>query len=121
VNLRDHHGRTPLHLAAAFNQRAACETLLFLGANPLIEDSYGQRPLQLTLDDSIRLLLTNKMTRSQQPQRLYQIERLKARPGAVIGKEEKKVVESVKKHITPGERDIMKTNPKAVLGGTMSS
>ena len=34
VNFRDIRGRTPLHIAAAFNNRASVEALLFLGANP---------------------------------------------------------------------------------------
>ena len=34
VNFRDVRGRTALHVAVAFNQRTAVETLLFLGANP---------------------------------------------------------------------------------------
>jgi len=115
-------------VAAAFNNRAACETLLFLGANPLLEDSYGQRPLDLTLDESIRELLLNKMARSQAPARLYQIEKLKARPGALVGKDEKTsgptkkeaATKKSSKHITPGERDIMLSNPGA-LSATLSS
>jgi ankyrin repeat protein len=34
-------GRTALHMAVAFNNKNAVETLLFLNANPLIEDVYG--------------------------------------------------------------------------------
>jgi len=44
-------------VAAALNNRTACETLLFLGANPLIDDLYGQRPVDMASDDSIRELL----------------------------------------------------------------
>jgi ankyrin repeat protein len=41
INWRDRRGRTALHLAVAFNNKASVETLLFLNANPLIEDIYG--------------------------------------------------------------------------------
>lgn len=41
INFRDHKGRTALHLAVAYNHKNAVETLLFLNANPLIEDLYG--------------------------------------------------------------------------------
>ena len=83
MNFRDIRGRTALHIAAAFNQRTAVETLLFLGANPQIEDSYGQRPIDMTTDDSIRELLLNKMSRTQAPSKYYPIEKVKARAGSV--------------------------------------
>ena len=67
MNFRDLKGRTALHLAVAFGNRLAAETLLFLNANPLIEDLYGQRPIDMALDDGIRELLQNKMLRSQAP------------------------------------------------------
>ena len=41
MNRRDHLGRTPLFVAVAFNNKKAVETLLYLGANPHIEDVYG--------------------------------------------------------------------------------
>lgn len=41
VNFRDRLGRTALHIAVAFENKAAVETLLFLNANPLIRDSFG--------------------------------------------------------------------------------
>ena len=51
-------------MAAALSNRTACESLLFLGANPLIEDEYGQRPVDMAIDDSIRELITVKMARA---------------------------------------------------------
>lgn len=45
LNFRDHKGRTALHIAAIWNNKAACETLLYLKANPLIEDGAGYRPV----------------------------------------------------------------------------
>ena len=45
LNFRDYKGRTPLHVAAIFRNKAALETLLYLGANPLIEDGSGYRPI----------------------------------------------------------------------------
>jgi len=44
-------------MAVAFNNKAAVETLLFLNANPLIEDIYGQRPIDIVFEDSIKDLL----------------------------------------------------------------
>jgi ankyrin repeat protein len=41
INFRDIKGRTPLHVAVAFNNKATVETLCFLNANPLIEDIFG--------------------------------------------------------------------------------
>ncbi len=43
---------------------------------------------------------------------------MKARPGALLQKTNEKKAELPKKlanHLTPGERDIMKTNPAAVM------
>ena len=45
LNFRDFKGRTPLHIATISRNQAACETLLYLGANPLIEDGAGYRPI----------------------------------------------------------------------------
>lgn len=41
INRRDHLGRTPLHIAIAFNNKATVETLLNLGANPHVKDVFG--------------------------------------------------------------------------------
>lgn len=41
VNFRDHKGRTPLHVAVAFGNKSSVETLLFMNANPMIEDIFG--------------------------------------------------------------------------------
>ena len=41
MNLRDKMGRTPLHMAIVFNNKEAAETLMYLGANPHVEDAYG--------------------------------------------------------------------------------
>jgi len=67
INFRDKHGRTALHIAVAFNNKAAVETLLFLNANPLIEDVYGSRPIDFALEDTIKDLLLIKMQRSTAP------------------------------------------------------
>lgn len=77
------------------------------------------------MDDSIRELLLNKIVRSKVPEKMFNIEKLKARPGAVgVKAENLKKAElgagKGKKHMTPGERDIMKTNPGAIMG-TVSS
>lgn len=67
INFRDQKGRTPLHIASAYNNKIAVETLLFLNANPLIEDIFGQRPIELASDDTIKELLQNKMLKATQP------------------------------------------------------
>lgn len=45
INFRDYMGRTPLHICAMWSNKVACETLLFLKANPHIEDGAGYRPI----------------------------------------------------------------------------
>lgn len=65
INFRDHKGRTPLHIAAIWNNKAACETLLYLKANPLIDDGAGYRPIDYVDPNSaIADLLKNWMSRS---------------------------------------------------------
>lgn len=61
VNFRDRLGRTALHVAVAFENKAAVETLLFLNANPLIRDSFGQRPIDLCENEVIENMLRIKM------------------------------------------------------------
>jgi len=78
VNLRDLKGRTALHVAAAFGHKLAVETLLFLNANPHLEDVFGQRPIDLSQDDGVRDLLLNKMQRTTAPQ-LVPVPRVRAR------------------------------------------
>jgi hypothetical protein len=34
---------------------------LFLNASPMIEDIFGQRPIEMAVDDTIKELLMNKM------------------------------------------------------------
>lgn len=64
MNLRDKKGRTPLHMAIAFNNKESTEALLNLGASPHIEDAYGQRPIDVCYNDGLRLLLEAKMSQS---------------------------------------------------------
>ena len=68
LNFRDHKGRTPLHIAAIWGNKAACETLLYLKANPLIEDGGGYRPVDYVDSSSaIADLLKNWMSRTTPP------------------------------------------------------
>ena len=67
MNLRDYRGRTPLHVAIAFNNKVAAETLLYLGANPHVKDAYGQRPIDNCFVESLRSLLEIKMANTQAP------------------------------------------------------
>ena len=61
VNHQDHLGRTALHSAIAFNNKIAAETLLYLGANPHLNDVFGQRPLDICYVDALKSLLESKM------------------------------------------------------------
>ena len=54
-------GRTALHIAVGVQNKACAETLLYLGANPHIQDCYGQRPIDICFVDSLRNLLEIKM------------------------------------------------------------
>lgn len=67
MNSRDSHGRTALHMAIAFNNKVAAETMLHLGANPHIKDAYGQRPIDNCYVESLRSLLEIKMASTQPP------------------------------------------------------
>ena len=67
MNHRDKHGRTALHVAVAFNNKVAVETMLHLGANPHIADAYGQRPIDICKIESIRSLLEIKMANTRAP------------------------------------------------------
>ena len=67
MNYRDRQGRTALHMAIAFNNKVAAETMLHLGANPHIKDAYGQRPIDNCYVESLRSLLEIKMASAKIP------------------------------------------------------
>lgn len=68
LNFRDHKGRTPLHVAAIWSNKVACETLLYLKANPLIEDGGGYRPVDYVDPNSaLADLFKNWMPRTTPP------------------------------------------------------
>jgi len=68
INFRDFKGRTALHAAVIWGNKAACETLFNLKANPLIEDGAGYRPIDYADPDSaIADLLRNWMSRATPP------------------------------------------------------
>ena len=67
MNLRDKKGRTPLHVAVAFNNKTAAECLLYLGANPHITDCYEQRPIDICYVESLKSLLEIKMAQMAKP------------------------------------------------------
>ena len=68
LNFRDHKGRTALHIAAIWNNKVALETLLYLKANPLIEDGAGYRPIDyVDPNSSIYDILKSWMARSVTP------------------------------------------------------
>ena len=57
LNAPDAQGKTALHIAAFLNNYQTVETLLFLGADPLVEDAYGQRATDLTSNKHVTALL----------------------------------------------------------------
>ena len=68
INFRDHKGRTALHIAAIWGNKDACETLLYLKANSLIEDGGGYRPIDyVDPNSSIADLFKNWMSRTTPP------------------------------------------------------
>ena len=68
VNFRDHLGRTPLHIAAIWGNKDACETLLYLKANCLIEDGAGYKPIDFVdPNSSLADLFKNWMPRTTPP------------------------------------------------------
>lgn len=69
MNFRDHKGRTALHVAAIWGNKAACEALLYLKANPLIEDGGGYRAIDYVDPSSaIADLFKSWMVRAETPQ-----------------------------------------------------
>ena len=68
INFRDHMGRTALHIAAIWGNKNVCETLLYLKANPLIEDGAGKKPIDYVDQNSaIADLFRNQMSRAVPP------------------------------------------------------
>jgi len=66
LNFRDHKGRTPLHIAAIWGNKIACETFLYLNANCLIEDGCGKKPIDYVDPQStIADLFKNWMPRTK--------------------------------------------------------
>ena len=69
LNFRDHLGRTPLHISAMWNNKKGCEALLFLKANPHVEDGGGYRAIDYADQGSaIAALLKNWMQRVAAPE-----------------------------------------------------
>lgn len=61
-------GRTALHIAAIWGNKNVCETLLYLKANPLIEDGAGKKPIDYVDQNSaIADLFRNQMSRAVPP------------------------------------------------------
>jgi ankyrin repeat protein len=57
INQYDFHNRTPLFLAALNNQKEVCEILKKHMANPFMTSKDGKRPIEVTTDESIKLIL----------------------------------------------------------------
>ena len=65
VNRRDRNGRTPLHEAATFGDRATVKVLLESGADPAARDERGQTPLDRARMHRKRLVAELLETSSQ--------------------------------------------------------
>ena len=59
INIYDRDLRTPLYLAALNNHKRCVELLLEYGANAYFQDKNGEIAENVTMDNSIRLLLQN--------------------------------------------------------------
>ena len=59
INIYDRDLRTPLYLAALNNHKRCVELLLENGANAYFQDKNGEIAENVTMDNSIRLLLQN--------------------------------------------------------------
>ncbi|KAI8928151.1 ankyrin repeat-containing domain protein, partial [Entophlyctis helioformis] len=46
MNAKDEHGRTALHVAAFYRNHRVVQMLLGYGADPLLEDAYGDTPIE---------------------------------------------------------------------------
>jgi ankyrin repeat protein len=57
VNAKDNTGRTPLHVAAAYNNLEAVEALVYDLAESSIKDNNGLLPEDLTNDVIIKMIL----------------------------------------------------------------
>jgi len=61
INILDMKNRTPLWLAAKYNNSYICDLLIQNKANPFITDITGKRPLDVTNDPSIKKLIGDYM------------------------------------------------------------
>ena len=57
VSAQDSIGRTPLHIAAQYNNIESIEILLYEIADPLIRDNHGLLAFDLTSDSVIQYML----------------------------------------------------------------
>lgn len=97
INFRDYMGRTPLHICAMWSNKVACETLLFLKANPHIEDGAGYRPIDYADPGSvIASLLKQWMQRTSAPE-LTPFEDEAMRHQRQVEEEKKALAEAFKK------------------------
>ena len=71
LNFQDNLGRTALHYACYYGSIGVVEDLMFLKANPWLEDAYTKRPIDLIQQgpkyDVLIELLTNNMKISKNP------------------------------------------------------
>ena len=64
INLYDEKLRTPIYLAALFNQINCIEILLEYGANAYICDIYGKKPIDVTTNNKAKKILNSAVEKS---------------------------------------------------------
>ena len=62
VSAQDEIGRTPLHIAAFYNNIEALQILLYELANPLIKNNEGETPFDVATDPVIQFILQRAWT-----------------------------------------------------------
>lgn len=62
ASAQDEIGRTPLHVAAFYNNIEALQILLYELANPLIKNNEGETPFDVATDPVIQFILQRACT-----------------------------------------------------------
>jgi ankyrin repeat protein len=61
INILDKKNRTPIWLAAKYNNSYICDLLIQNKANPFITDITGKKPYDVTMDSSIKKMIGDYM------------------------------------------------------------
>ncbi|WP_333023894.1 ankyrin repeat domain-containing protein, partial [Wolbachia endosymbiont of Pentidionis agamae] len=71
VNVRDHIGNTPLHIAAMNENKDIVGLLIKAGADCKIQNSAQKTPSDLTIHQTIKTMIENCMDKEEMSQRLF--------------------------------------------------